>query len=176
MREQDAFADLLRRHEELTQRFARLLHDDAGQILTSIALQLSALEGAPPKETRILIETLDELLERFRLAQSSLGAAVIPKRGLLAALSQLARMRTDFRVDGNLAPAWPLESSQAAFRIVEALSPKRAVLDAKSLQLEGVSALTAYVQTLAAIGNLSIHDGPQANTIRIYHANSGVNR
>lgn len=176
MREHEAFAELLRRHEELTQRFARLLHDDAGQILTSIALQLSVLEGAPPAETRTLIETLDELLERFRLAQSNLGAAVIPRRGLLAALSQLARMRPDFRVDGDQAPAWPVESSQAAFRIVEALAPKRAIVDAKGLQLEGAAALSAYERTLAAIGNLSIHEEPQAITIGIYYANSGLNR
>ncbi len=176
MREHEAFAELLRRHEELTQRFARLLHDDAGQILTSIALQLSVLEGAPPAETRTLIETLDELLDRFRLAQANLGAAVIPKRGLLAALSQLARMRNDFRVDGNITPAWPIESSQAAFRIVEALMPKRAIVDENGLKLEDAAAISAYVRALAEVGNLSIQEELQETTIRIYNANPGINR
>ncbi|MCX6610113.1 MAG: histidine kinase dimerization/phosphoacceptor domain-containing protein [Acidobacteria bacterium] len=104
MREQEAFAELLRRHEELTQRFAQLLHDDAGQVLTSIALQLSALDGVAPDELETLNSTLDDLLERFREAQASLGGAVVAKRGLLAGLSQLARMKKSFRVEGDVAP------------------------------------------------------------------------
>ena len=85
-------------------------------------------------------------------------------------------MRPDFRVDGNQALAWPVESSQAAFRIVEALAPKRAIVDVKGLQLEGAAALSVYERTLAAIGNLSVHEEPQAIKMEIYYANSGLNR
>ncbi len=82
-----AFAELLARHEELTSRFAKLLHDDAGQVLTAIALRLSAIEGpADLQELQELQIALDELLDRFRAAQASLGAAVIPRRGILAGL------------------------------------------------------------------------------------------
>lgn len=175
MGEQIAFAELLRRHEELTQRFAQLLHDDAGQILTSIALQLSVLEGVDPAEREPITSTLDELLDRFREAQASLGGAVIKKRGLAAGLSQLAKMRKEFRIVGDLMPKWPLAAQQAAFRIVEALESSRAELNADGIWLHGVGKIGEYVAALAETGGLSIQKGPQARTIRIYHVNSGSN-
>lgn len=176
MREQAAFAELLRRHEELTQRFARLLHDDAGQVLTSIALQLSALEGVPEGELEPLMATLDELLERFREAQNGMGAAVVAKRGLAAGLSQLARTRETLRVDGGNGPNWPVGAAQAGFRIVEAMMPARVVLDGTGMLLEGVAEAGDYVSLLAEVGGLVLRSGPRANTIRIDHANQGFNR
>lgn len=176
MRERAAFAELLRQHEELTQRFAQLLHDDAGQVLTSIALQLSVLDGANPEDLATLTSTLDELLGRFRDAQASLGGAVVGKRGLAAGLSQLARMRSGFRVEGGAGPAWPVAAAQAAFRIIEAMAPDRVVLDASGLVAEGGTGISDYVRVLGEVGGLVFRDGPRANTIRIEHANQGSNR
>ncbi len=176
MREKAAFAELLRQHEELTQRFARLLHDDAGQVLTSIALQLSVLDGANAQEVETLTATLDDLLERFRVAQAGLGGAVVAGRGLQAGLSQLARLRKDFRVEGSEGPKWPVDAAQAGFRIVEALQPRKATLDRDGLVLEGVGEAGPYVSLLAEIGGLILREGPEANTIRIQHANQGINR
>ncbi len=170
-----AFAELLRRHEELTQRFAKLLHDDAGQVLTSIALQLSVLDGAAPGEVERLNATLDELLDRFRDTQASLGGAVIQKRGLLAGLWQLARMRTNFTIVGEVAPKWPVEAQQAAFRIVEAITPSKAEVNLESVRLDGVGETGDYIAALAEAGGLSLQKGPQPHTIRIYHVNSGSN-
>jgi hypothetical protein len=176
MREQVAFEELLRRHEELTQRFAQLLHDDAGQVLTSIALQLSALEGVAPEELETLSSTLDDLLERFRNAQASLGGAVVAKRGLLAGLSQMARMNGKFRLEGDVSPRWPVEAAQAAFRIVEALAPARAIVNAEGVKLEGAGEVSEYVKALAISGGVLLQGGPQASTVRIYYANSGSHR
>ena len=176
MREQVAFAELLRRHEELTQRFAQLLHDDAGQVLTSIALQLSALDGVAPDELATLTATLDDLLERFREAQASLGGAVVAKRGLVAGLSQLARMNKNFRVEGDVAPKWPVAAAQAAFRIVEALEPARAIISAEGVKLDGTGEVSEYVKALADAGGVLLQSGPQATTIKIYYANSGAHR
>lgn len=176
MREKAAFAELLRQHEELTQRFARLLHDDAGQVLTAIALQLSALEGVDPAELETLNGTLDELLERFRDAQAGLGGAVVAKRGLVAGLSLLARSRKGFTVKADVPPNWPVEAMLAGFRIVEALEPARAVVEPSGMVLEGAGAVSAYVEVLAEMGGLVIQSGPRANTIRVYHANPGFNR
>ena len=176
MREQEAFAELLRRHEELTQRFAQLLHDDAGQVLTSIALQLSALDGVAPEELATLTTTLDDLLERFRDAQASLGGAVVAERGLLAGLSQLARMRKGFRVEGDVAPKWPVAAAQAAFRIVEALTPANALVNSEGVKLDGVGEISDYVKELAEAGDVLLQSGTHANTIRIYYANSGAHR
>ncbi len=176
MREQEAFAELLRRHEELTQRFAQLLHDDAGQVLTSIALQLSALDGVAPDELETLTSTLDDLLERFREAQASLGGAVVAKRGLLAGLSQLARMRKSLRVEGDDSPKWPIAAAQAAFRIIEALEPVKVVVNSEGVMLDGVGEISKYVEVLADTGLVLLQTGSQATTIRIYYANSGSHR
>jgi len=176
MREKAAFAELLRQHEELTQRFARLLHDDAGQVLTAIALQLSALEGVDAGELETLQGTLDELLERFRDAQAGLGGAVVAKRGLVAGLSLLARSRKGFTVMAAVSPSWPAGAMLAGFRIVEALEPSRAVVDGSGMVLEGAGAVSEYVEMLAEVGGLVIQSGPRTNTIRIQHANTGLNR
>jgi len=176
MREQEAFAELLRRHEELTQRFAQLLHDDAGQVLTSIALQLSALDGVAPDGLEILTSTLDDLLERFREAQASLGGAVVANRGLVAGLSQLARMKKGFRFEGDVSPKWPVAATQATFRIVEALEPAKAVVNAEGVKLDGAGEVSEYVKALADAGGVLLQSGPQATTIRIYYANSGSHR
>jgi len=176
MREKAAFAELLRQHEELTQRFARLLHDDAGQVLTSIALQLSVLEGVDAGELETLTSAFDDLLERFRDAQGALGGAVVASYGLQAGLSQLARTRKDLRIEGSVGPIWPVEAAQAGFRIVEAARPVRVWIDAQGMTLEGVKEAGDYVSLLAEVGGLVLHEGPRANTIRIDHANQGSNR
>lgn len=170
MREQAAFAELLRRHEELTQQFARLLHDDAGQVLTSIAMQIGVLEGVAAEEVEQLTGTMEGLLERFREAQAGLGGAVVARRGLAAGLSQLARLRREMQVIGDRGPGWGPGAAQAAFRIVEGLEPRRVVLDGKGLLLEGVSETGEYVEMLAQIGGLLLKKDSRANTIRIEHA------
>ncbi len=167
-----AFSELWERHEELTTRFAQLLHDDAGQVLTSIALQLSVIDH--PDVAR-LQETLDDLLDRFRQAQASLGGAVVGKRGLSAGLSQLARARPDLHLRGEAGPNWPLLSTRAAFRVVEALTPKQILWDAESVTCDGCLAVSPYTSALAAAGGLVLHSGPRPTTIRITHANQGLN-
>ncbi len=166
-----AFTELWARHEDLTTRFAQLLHDDAGQILTSIALQLSIIEH---KEIASLQSTLDDLLERFRQAQAELGAAVVARRGLLAALSQLSRARKDLSVRGETAPKWPLVANQATFRIIEALAPKKVLVEMDSVRCEGCSPASAYIKELALAGGLLIlQPAPRPNTIVIKPCQSG---
>jgi hypothetical protein len=156
-----AFSELLARHEELTSRFAKLLHDDAGQVLTAIALRLSVLEVAPgvDAEVKELQKDLDDLLERFRLAQAELGGAVVPKRGLMAAFSQLKRMNPALQILGETAPPWSGTQAQCAFRIVEELNPLRLICGPAALQctLAGRSAeLPSLVSALAEAGGLRI--------------------
>ncbi|WP_031499059.1 histidine kinase [Bryobacter aggregatus] len=174
MPRQAAFEELLARHEELTRRFAQLLHDDAGQVLTSIALQLSVLEGAAAEDVRVLQETLEDLLERFRQAQAELGGAVVEKRGLLAGLSQMARTSRSLEVYGSVAPSWPVKANQAAFRIIEALQPKRVTVNRDSVDADGN--ISPYAAAVAEAAGLTLSPGVQANTIRIKHGNQGVNR
>lgn len=168
----DAFGELWQRHEELTRNYAKLLHDDAGQVLTAIALRLSSLHVDASAEAEIseLQSTLDDLLERFRNAQASLGAAAVAKRGLGAGLSQLARFRGNLRVDTAQCPAWQGETALAAFRIIEALEPIALTFSAQSIRLQGPKNITPYHQELALRGKLSLQAQPEGITISIQHA------
>lgn len=168
----DPFGELWRRHEELTRNYAKLLHDDAGQVLTAIALRLSSLDLEPSSraEAAELQTLLDDLLERFRLAQASLGAAAVAKRGLPAGLSQLARFRGNLRLDSSQCPPWQGESALAAFRIVESLEPAAISFSPHALHLQNSKPLTAYQHELAVRGKLSLQPHPEGITISIQHA------
>ncbi len=168
----DAFGELWQRHEELTRNYAKLLHDDAGQVLTAIALRLSSLDVDAAAEAEIaeLQSTLDDLLERFRNAQASLGAAAVAKRGLAAGLSQLARFRGDLRVDTSQCPAWQGETALAAFRIIEALLATAISFSPQSIRLQGPKSITPYHEELARRGGLRLQTQPEGITISIQHA------
>ncbi|MFN7542193.1 MAG: hypothetical protein ACK5TN_05310 [Acidobacteriota bacterium] len=170
------FAELLRRHEELTQRFSRLLHDDAGQILTAIALRLTALEGVPPGELADLTSALDELLDRFRAAQNFLGASVVRQRGLAAGLSLWRHTRPETRITGLCDAEWTPLEQLAIFRIIEALEPHAIHCHPFSIELKHARSLGDYEQMIAQLASLSIESAPNAHTIKIGHANTGSDR
>lgn len=176
--DQRAFSTLFELREKDAQRFAKLLHDDAGQMLTAIALRLSALEVSGEARTEIqeLQSYLDELLDRFRLAQSSLGSAVIPRRGLAAALSHWRRLRGDLEIQGEDWPAWPVAASTACFRLVEHLEPALLEATKDSLTLHPRKEIDAFALALAAHGDLSLQSGPSPRTIKIIHADTHPSR
>jgi signal transduction histidine kinase len=172
----EAFAELLRRHEELTQRFATLLHDDSGQVLTAIALELSVIEGIDPEGRQRLLAALEDLLERFRTTQASLGAAVVASRGLAAGLSLLARSRPGLRVHSLSLPAWPTAMQLAAFRLVEALAPAAVHLSTSGLELHSPQPLTPYAEALAASASLQLTSTANPHTIKVCHAHPHPHR
>lgn len=176
--DQHSFSTLFEMREKDAQRFAKLLHDDAGQMLTAIALRLSALEVSGEARTEIqeLQSYLDELLDRFRLAQSSLGSAVIPRRGLAAALSHWRRLRGDLEIQGDDWPAWPVAAATACFRLVEHLTPALLEVRKHSLTLHKHKEIDTFAQALAAHGDLSLQSGPAARTIKITHADTHSSR
>jgi len=172
--EQSAFSVLFALREKDAQGFSQLLHDDAGQMLTAIALRLSALE-VPDAARAEIIELqvyLDELLDRFRLAQNALGSAVIPRKGLAAALSHWRRLRGDLEIRGKEWPSWPTASATACFRIVENLEPALLDTSSEGLVLHPRKELDVYVEAIAAYGELSLHADAAARTIKITHANT----
>jgi hypothetical protein len=179
----DAFGELWERHEALTQDYARLLHDDAGQVLTAIALRLGVLgqlAGGEAAEVREevagLQQQLDDLLERFRDAQASLGAAAVVKRGLAAGLSQLSRQREKtqglpLRLQGSLDPRWTGRAALGAFRIIEAARPDAIVSTAGNLEFNGTLSATPYLAELARQAGLNFQANGQSITISISEVN-----
>jgi hypothetical protein len=170
------FAELLRRHEELTQRFSRLLHDDAGQILTAIALRLSALDGVPPAELAELNSALDDLLDRFRAAQNSLGASVVQRRGLASGLSLWRQTRPEVRLTGLCGAEWTPLEQLGIFRIIEALEPYAIHCRPFFIELEHARNPGDCEQMIARLAGLSIESAPDTHTIKICHANTGSDR
>jgi hypothetical protein len=175
---QPPFSALFELREQDAQRFAKLLHDDAGQMLTAIALRLSALEVPPEARVEIqeLQSYLDELLDRFRLAQSSLGSAVIPRRGLAAALSHWRRLRGDMQIQGVDWPVWPVSTATACYRIVEHLQPSLIEVNSSEVLLYPRRESDDYVAALAAYGDLTLEASTSPRTIKIIHADSHPRR
>jgi signal transduction histidine kinase len=115
--------------EEERRRLARELHDDVGQVLTSLKFAVEAGAAALPEaaaakmnEARALI---DEALARVRELSSDLRPALLDHLGLLPAVRGLIErytagtgVRVSFQhaeLDGRLAP----ELETAAYRIVQ---------------------------------------------------------
>jgi two-component system sensor histidine kinase UhpB len=91
-------ARLLGIREEERTRIARELHDELGQALTGMKMQLSALGARPPKDPRLLrrklaglAELIDETVDAVRRISTELRPAVLDQLGLTAGLEwQLA--------------------------------------------------------------------------------------
>lgn len=76
-------------------RIAREVHDELGQVLTTLRLEIGLLESGPPGErpgparTRRLHELLDQALQGVRRAVSALRPPVLDDLGICAAVESL---------------------------------------------------------------------------------------
>lgn len=115
---------LVAAQEEERQRLAQALHDEAGQALTALKLNLSLLEGDVPDQLEMLrqgleeaIELADQTMEQLRLTAHALRPPSLDKLGLNAALEGLCR---DFGTRTGLAIAYhgePVPSLQGELQI-----------------------------------------------------------
>ena len=126
-------------------RIARELHDEVGQTLTGVMLQVEGLAGAIPEPLR---EQLDELretaragTEEVRRIASRLRPEALEDLGLQSALSALATAfaeQAKVRVDRRLDPALPLSEEQelVVYRVAqEALTNVARHADASEVRL-----------------------------------------
>jgi len=76
-------------------RVARGLHDEVGQVLTGVLLQLDALESADPEARRLRAEqtrlAVRQALEEVRRIAQELRPAPLEHLGLVSALTELSR-------------------------------------------------------------------------------------
>lgn len=121
------------REEEQT-RIAREIHDELGQALTGLKMDLTWMTGRLPQDQKPLIEKADSMfnlidttIRSVRRISSGLRPEVLDEIGLAAAVGWQVRdfqVRTGIRCAVNLPPAGidlDQERSTAAFRIFQEL-------------------------------------------------------
>ena len=115
--------------EEERRRVARELHDEVGQTLTGVVLQLQALAGQAPPELREQVVTAQESaragVEDMRDIARGLRPEALDELGLRPALVSLAAafadrtgLRVRRRLGGDL-PALPRETELVIYRVAQ---------------------------------------------------------
>jgi two-component system sensor histidine kinase UhpB len=115
--------------ESERRRIARELHDDVGQTLTGVVLQLDALQRAAPTELEgqvaLVQESAREGVEKVRDIARGLRPPALDEFGLSAALTTLAAgfsehsgVRVRHRVSRSLPPLEP-EQDLAIYRVAQ---------------------------------------------------------
>lgn len=127
----DKLLALLSDREAEQAKVARMLHDDAGQVLSAIGLHLDVLRGDLTSEQNAQVVDIQKLLEmvisRIRTASQTLHVNVVERAGLGFALEQLASKARErgsgITVHLQVAPGerWPNDPAHAAYRIVAEL-------------------------------------------------------
>lgn len=140
-------AALINAQQEDCARLSRLLHDEVGQTLTAVGLQLELLrldfrEQLPAIDTRVaaIQELLETAISRIRNMSYALDPALVEKAGLAFALEQLVgryRQRFDgpVRLMVDLRERLPNDVANALYKIADqALA--NAVQHARSPRIE----------------------------------------
>jgi len=109
---------LLRAQEEERRRIARELHDEAGQTLTALKIQLD-LEGRADASARVA-----EVLGRIRDVSELLRPRALDDLGLAPALRAhvedfARRTRIDVRLELDESTGWPPEVALALYRVAQ---------------------------------------------------------
>lgn len=122
-------ASVVEAREEERRRIARELHDELGQRLTALKMELAALRGAAPAARDAQIENMlgmvDETLASVRRISTDLRPMMLDDLGLHAALEWLARdaarrlgIEVTLQLDEH-EPALDDRVATAAFRMVQ---------------------------------------------------------
>lgn len=118
---------LLSIQEEERIRIAREVHDELGQALTALKIELQQLgrrHGNLDDDVRVLNRSVDAIIDRVRKISSELRPAILDDLGMAAALEgQLRRLRESTGIRTTLTiteePRFDTLSSSTIFRIVQ---------------------------------------------------------
>lgn len=117
--------------EQESDRISRKLHDEVGQVLSAVGLQLDALrlefqQVAPEIATRTaeIQSMLEQAMSEVRALSYDLNPAVVERVGLQYALDRLVgRLRAGFqgtlRYNGDANVRLPLSAANAMYKIAE---------------------------------------------------------
>lgn len=124
--------DTLRRLNESleseTRRIARALHDESGQLLAAVHIQLRQMARGLPADAQFKIEEVENLLEQIeqqlRNFSHELRPTVLDDYGLVPALQTLAekfsrRFGMPVSVDGKLSPRLTRSVEAAMYRVTQ---------------------------------------------------------
>ncbi len=123
--------DLISAEEEERRRIARELHDGTGQTLTSLLLQLRALQQAPSldkvrSDLDLLRKSTADAVEDLRRISRGLHPSVLDDFGLVPALRRMAddtatvgRLKVSFSADGLEQLRLPTAVEVAVYRTVQ---------------------------------------------------------
>jgi len=149
--------------EEESERISRKLHDDVGQVLSAVGLQLDVLkldfkQTVPEivKRTDEIQRMLDEAVQHVRTMSYDLNPAVVERAGLQFALDRLVgRFRDQYRAnirllyDASIRP--PLAVGNAWYKIAEH-ALENAVRHSQSSKIE------VQVKTSVKSASLEVRD------------------
>ena len=159
----DLLVRVLKAQEQHGERISRILHDEAGPLLSAIGLQLDLLrmdlvEKSPELSAR-LVESqklLEQAVVQVRDLSYELNPAMVERGGLQFALERLAaRYRESFsgvvRVEYDASVGLPAEAASAMYRIAK-LALDNAVRHARCSQIE------VLIKPVEGAGTLEVSD------------------
>jgi two-component system, NarL family, sensor histidine kinase UhpB len=121
---QQSGARALRAQEAERSRVARGLHDEVGQVLTGVLLQLDSLAQTRDGERRAAVEetkeALRQALEEVRRIARELRPEMLDQLGLVSALTELSRKlgdRSGLRIERRFADHLPPLSDEAELAV-----------------------------------------------------------
>ncbi len=159
-------SELMRVQDEERRRMARALHDDLGQELTALKIELDLLRGAEPNQNQALtpaIEMADSALSKVRNLSYLLHPPLLDESGLIPALHWFLeglRKRNPIRITFDYKPIiFPRllrEIETAVFRVIQE------------------SLTNIFRHSGSEDARIDIHQEPDAVTVRIRDFGKGI--
>jgi two-component system, NarL family, sensor histidine kinase UhpB len=164
----------LRAQESERLRIARGLHDEVGQVLTGVLLQLDSLANANGAERRHDVaetkQAVREALEEVRRIARELRPEMLEHLGLVSALTELSRKFSDqsgIRVDRRFADRLPPlsdEAELAVYRVAqESLTNVARHANASRVEISLERGVDSVVLRVADDGDGLSDEAPSAN-------------
>lgn len=168
-------AALVSGHEAECERAGRRLHDDIGQILIAVGMQLEALrmdaETTPgmPDRLRNLQQAIEEAMAKTRELSMDLNPSVVERAGLRFALDQLAEnSANDLTIHFEPGIYLPREPAKMFFRVAEyGTGPAARAAGASKVQVHVKDQNGTFVLEVRHFGPFSVPSGDHEEERRV---------